>query len=73
MGNRSAARFVPHGGMQKGAPWPVRHGGWVLRIYENSLSLAFLLLFFLSFTLHALGGVQAYNEDQLQHGGRPSR
>lgn len=24
------------------APWPVRRGGWVLKLYENSLALAFL-------------------------------
>jgi hypothetical protein len=50
------------------APWPVRRGGWVLRIYENSLSLAFLLLFLVSFILHAAGGARDYNEDQLAHG-----
>src|SRR5687768_17717216 len=27
------------------APWPVRRGGWMLRVYENSLGLAFVLLF----------------------------
>jgi len=51
------------------APWPVRHGGWVLRIYENSLSLAFLGLFAISVLLHAWGGAAAYNEDQRSHGG----
>lgn len=51
------------------APWPVRRGGWVLRIYENSLSLAFLLLFAVSFILHAVGGTRDYNENQLSHGG----
>jgi Domain of unknown function (DUF6766) len=25
-------------------PWPVRRGGWVLRLYENSLGLAFVCL-----------------------------
>src|SRR6188768_2057090 len=30
------------------APWPVRRGGWILRIYEHSLGLAFILLFLLS-------------------------
>jgi len=50
------------------APWPVRRGGWVLKLYENSLSLAFLLLFLVSFWLHALGGHWEYNEEQLQHG-----
>jgi hypothetical protein len=50
------------------APWPVRRGGWVLRLYENSLSIAFLLLFLVSFIAHALGGTAAYNEEQLSHG-----
>jgi hypothetical protein len=50
------------------APWPVRKGGFVLRLYENSLALAFLLLFFVSFWLHAVGGQREYNEEQLQHG-----
>jgi uncharacterized protein DUF6766 len=27
------------------APWPVRRGGWILRLYEHSLGLAFILLF----------------------------
>ena len=51
------------------APWPVRRGGWVLRIYENSLSLAFALLFLISFALHALGGARAHNEEAAAHGG----
>ena len=50
------------------APWPVHRDGWILRVYENSLSLAFLVLFLISFGLHALGGAIAYNEEQLQHG-----
>ena len=36
-------------------PWPVRRGGFVLRLYENSLSIALFLLFVLSLMLHALG------------------
>jgi uncharacterized membrane protein YhaH (DUF805 family) len=51
------------------APWPVRRGGWVLFIYENSLSLAFAFLFLMSFALHALGGARAYNEEAATHGG----
>ena len=50
------------------APWPVRKGGLVLKLYENSLSLAFFLLFLVSFWLHAVGGSWEYNEEQLQHG-----
>lgn len=51
------------------APWPVRKGGWVLTLYENSLALAFLVLFLISFWLHAVGGRWEYNDEQLQHGG----
>jgi hypothetical protein len=51
------------------APWPVRRGGWVLKLYEQSLSLAFLALFAASFALHAVGGASAYSEEQLAHGG----
>jgi hypothetical protein len=50
------------------APWPVRKGGWVLKLYENSLALAFLLLFLLAFWMHAVGGRSEYNGEQLQHG-----
>lgn len=38
------------------APWPARRGGWVLHLYEHSLSLAFFLLFGLAFLFHAVGG-----------------
>ena len=54
---------------KKRAPWPVRRGGLILRLYENSLSLAFLLLFLASFFLHAVGGAGEYNSEQLEHGG----
>ena len=49
-------------------PWPVRKGGWALRIYEHSLAIAFFALFFASWALHALGGVKAFNSEQVQHG-----
>ena len=49
-------------------PWPVRKGGWALRIYEHSLAIAFFAMFLASFFLHAVGGVKAFNEEQLQHG-----
>ena len=50
------------------APWPVRKGGLVLRLYENSLSIAFTVLFLLSFALHATTGVRHFNEERLEHG-----
>ena len=49
------------------APWPVRRGGWVLVIYENSLGLAFVLLFLLSLAGHAVGGYYEYVEDLAAH------
>jgi hypothetical protein len=52
-------------------PWPVRNGGVVLKLYENSLSIALLSLFVFSFALHALGGAEAYSQEQLEHSGRP--
>src|SRR5687767_502809 len=35
------------------APWPVRTGGFVLVLYEHSLSLAFAILFVASLAFHA--------------------
>jgi hypothetical protein len=60
-----AARPVRPG---RAAPWPVRRGGWVLRLYEHSLSLALAGLFLASFVLHGRAGAQHYNAEQLQHG-----
>lgn len=49
-------------------PWPVKRGGAVLKLYEHSLSILLFLLFLASFSLHAVGGAGAYNEDQQSHG-----
>ncbi|MCK8494986.1 hypothetical protein M0L20_24155 [Spirosoma sp. RP8] len=51
-----------------GAPWPVRQGGLILMLYKNSLSIAFLLLFALSFYLHAIGGMKEYNTENALKG-----
>jgi hypothetical protein len=53
---------------EPGVPWPVRRGGWILRIYENSLGLAFVILFLLSWAGHLGGGYMAYASDQAAHG-----
>ncbi len=53
---------------KKDAPSPVRKGGLALKLYENSLTIALFLLFFLSFFLHALGGHDEYNKEQMEHG-----
>jgi hypothetical protein len=53
------------------APWPVRRGGWMLAVYENSLSLAFGLLFVFSFAMHLATGLVEYNNERLAHGLAP--
>lgn len=50
------------------APWPVRRGGWSLRLYECSLSLAFIFLFLSCFALHAVAGAANHNEERTAHG-----
>ena len=47
------------------APWPVRKGGWILKLYSNSLSIVFLLLFFISWGLHLFGSLKDHNIEQL--------
>lgn len=49
------------------SPWAVRRGGFALKIYQNSLSVAFFTLFFISFVLHGIGGAKDYNEEQREH------
>ena len=53
------------------APWPVRQGGIVLALYRHSLSISLLLLFALSFALHAITGAAEYSQSELAHGGQP--
>ncbi|AXY78475.1 hypothetical protein D3H65_01480 [Paraflavitalea soli] len=47
---------------RKGAPWPVRRGGLILKIYKHSLSIALFLLFILSFVMHFYGSWKDENE-----------
>jgi len=51
----------------KHAPGSVKQGGVVLWLYENSLSMAFLVLFLLSFWLHGYGGAQATCQENFEH------
>ncbi|HEX9988254.1 MAG TPA: DUF6766 family protein [Chloroflexia bacterium] len=59
----------PREAKNKDAPGPVRKGGLVLKLYENSLTITLFLLFLLSFLLHAIGGHDEYNNEQMEHGG----
>ena len=54
--------------LKAATPWPVRRGGWILKLYEHSLSIMFLLLFLASFALHAIGGAEEYSSEQQSHG-----
>lgn len=50
-------------------PGWVRAGGWRLKVYEHSLSLAFAFLFLISFIAHGIGGAELFNQEQAEHGG----
>lgn len=51
-----------------GAPFPVRRGGWLLKLYEYSLSLAFFALFILAFIWHVAGGLKLENDERALDG-----
>jgi hypothetical protein len=53
------------------APWPVKKGGWILAIYQNSLSLVFVILFLASFCIHAYGTLLQINEELSMEGLEP--
>lgn len=50
------------------SPWPVRRGGWWLRLYSRSLSIVLFSLFVLSFGLHFYGSLRDYNVAQRLQG-----
>ena len=50
------------------APWPVKKGGIWLKLYQNSLTITFLLLFLFSFIFHASSSLSLYNEEQIVKG-----
>ncbi len=52
----------------RGAPWPVKKGGWALALYKNSLSIALFVLFLVSFVLHFYGSLKDENEKLLSQG-----
>jgi hypothetical protein len=54
--------------LRHNVPWPVKRGGAWLRLYENSLLLAFTALFLASMLGHALGGLAEHNADLEEHG-----
>ncbi|WP_314212286.1 DUF6766 family protein [Pseudarthrobacter equi] len=57
-----------HAAIRKATPWPVKRGGMALGFYKHSLSILLFVLFLASFTMHGVGGAEAYSEDQQSHG-----
>ena len=62
-GSAATPRRLP-----RGAPSPVRRGGWKLRVYENSLTIALALLFVVSLAGHAVAGSAKESEQRRFHG-----
>jgi hypothetical protein len=54
--------------LREPVPWPVRRGRVWLVLYENSLLIAFIVLFLLSILGHALAGTAEFNSELEQHG-----
>lgn len=53
---------------RKDAPWPVKKGGFFLKIYKYSLTIILFLLFFISFVVHFYGSLKDENEKLLIEG-----
>ena len=53
---------------KRDAPFPVRRGGWLLTLYEWSLSLAFFVLFLVAFIWHMAGGYKLENDERALDG-----
>lgn len=51
--------------LREGAPWPVRKGGFYLKLYQNSLTFTLFILFILSFLLHVYGSLKDANTENL--------
>jgi hypothetical protein len=66
-GKKEDEEYKPNQG-KKGAPTAVKKGGWVLGLYQHSLSIILFLLFLLSFCLHWYGSLKDFNEEQVQKG-----
>lgn len=55
----------------KDAPWPVKKGGLWLQLYSYSLTIAFALLFLISFAMHLYGSLRDQNEENVNKGKPP--
>ncbi|KRD10369.1 hypothetical protein ASE21_11715 [Flavobacterium sp. Root901] len=55
---------------KKDSPWPVKKGGFILKIYKHSLTIVLFILFVISFVIHFFGSLKDENE-QLSLKGEP--
>ncbi|KAF2517155.1 DUF6766 family protein [Flavobacterium foetidum] len=53
---------------KKEAPWPVKKGGFILKLYKHSLTIILLLLFVISFIIHFYGSLKDENEQLSKKG-----
>ncbi|MDR2272530.1 MAG: hypothetical protein LBF27_16605 [Sphingobacterium sp.] len=53
---------------RKDAPGPVKKGGWRLMLYQNSLSIVFVILFLVSWAGHLYGSFKDANLQESLHG-----
>jgi hypothetical protein len=53
---------------KKEAPWPVKKGGLIGKMYKHSLSYVLFLLFLLTFLAHWYGSWKEYNQEQALKG-----
>jgi hypothetical protein len=58
----------PRENVRPDSPWPVKHGGVVLKVYEHSLTIALFALFAGSMLMHAWTGAHEYSAEQAAHG-----
>jgi hypothetical protein len=65
---RNAVDISDTGKHKRGEPKIEEKPGFLRFLYENSLGLAFFSLFIVSFFMHLLTGMIAYNQEQLNKG-----
>lgn len=62
------ARTALGGPKNKNALWPVKKGGFILKLYQNSLGLVFVVLFLASLALHGVEGSRQNCQEGVAHG-----
>jgi hypothetical protein len=53
---------------RKNVPWPVKRGGFLLKLYKHSLTLSLVLLWLVSLVVHFYGSLKDENEKRILEG-----